>query len=104
MATVPYLIDNPEVGYVQTRWIFANPDESYLTKVITTNRSTATVQMLGAQICASLPGTSGQQSSMYAVFELIPTSALFNGRHYLQCMQIVWQDQSPAQDSIWGRS
>lgn len=31
--TVPYLIDNPEVGYVQTRWIFANPDESYLTKV-----------------------------------------------------------------------
>ncbi len=34
MATVPYLIDNPEVGYVQTRWVFANPDESYLTKVI----------------------------------------------------------------------
>lgn len=33
MATVPYLIDNPEVGYVQTRWVFANPDESYLTKV-----------------------------------------------------------------------
>ncbi len=32
MQTVPYLIDNPEVGYVQTRWIFANPDESYLTK------------------------------------------------------------------------
>lgn len=32
MATVPYLIDNPEVGYVQTRWVFANPDESYLTK------------------------------------------------------------------------
>ena len=31
--TVPYLIDNPEVGYVQTRWDFANPDESYLTKV-----------------------------------------------------------------------
>lgn len=31
--TVPYLIDNPEVGYVQTRWVFANPDESYLTKV-----------------------------------------------------------------------
>ena len=31
--TVPYLIDNPEVGYVQARWVFANPDESYLTKV-----------------------------------------------------------------------
>ena len=32
METVPYLIDNPEVGYVQARWTFANPDESYLTK------------------------------------------------------------------------
>lgn len=32
MQTVPYLIDNPEVGYVQARWVFANPDESYLTK------------------------------------------------------------------------
>jgi hypothetical protein len=32
-STVPYLIDNPEVGYVQARWVFANPDESYLTKV-----------------------------------------------------------------------
>lgn len=32
METVPYLIDNPEVGYVQARWVFANPDESYLTK------------------------------------------------------------------------
>eukprot|EP00884_Botryococcus_braunii_P009093 jgi/Botrbrau1/18185/Bobra.53_1s0050.1 len=31
-STVPYLIDNPEVGYVQARWVFANPDESYLTK------------------------------------------------------------------------
>ena len=29
---MPYLIDNPEVGYVQTRWVFVNPDESYLTK------------------------------------------------------------------------
>lgn len=35
-STVPYLIDNPEVGYVQARWVFANPDESYLTKVCTT--------------------------------------------------------------------
>ena len=34
MQTVPYLIDNPEVGYVQARWTFANPDESYLTKVL----------------------------------------------------------------------
>lgn len=33
MQTVPYLVDNPEVGYVQARWVFANPDESYLTKV-----------------------------------------------------------------------
>ena len=33
LHTVPYLIDNPEVGYVQTRWVFANPEESYLTKV-----------------------------------------------------------------------
>lgn len=33
LETVPYLIDNPEVGYVQARWIFANPDECYLTKV-----------------------------------------------------------------------
>ena len=32
MATVPYLIDNPKVGFVQARWVFANPDESYLTK------------------------------------------------------------------------
>ena len=31
-STVPYLIDNPEVGYVQARWTFTNPDESYLTK------------------------------------------------------------------------
>ena len=34
MQTVPYLVDNPEVGYVQARWVFANPDESYLTKVL----------------------------------------------------------------------
>ena len=33
---MPYLIDNPEVGYVQARWVFANPDESYLTKVLPT--------------------------------------------------------------------
>ena len=26
-------MDNPELGYVQTRWVFANPEESYLTKV-----------------------------------------------------------------------
>ena len=30
--TVPYLESNPEVGFVQTRWTFANADESYLTK------------------------------------------------------------------------
>ena len=33
LQTVPYLMDNPELGYVQTRWVFANPEESYLTKV-----------------------------------------------------------------------
>lgn len=29
---VPYLMDNPQVGYVQARWAFMNPEESYLTK------------------------------------------------------------------------
>ena len=33
MTLVPYLIDNPGIGYVQARWAFTNPDESYLTKV-----------------------------------------------------------------------
>ena len=32
VTLVPYLIDNPGVGYVQARWAFTNPDESYLTK------------------------------------------------------------------------
>ena len=27
-STVPYLIDNPEVGDVQARWTFTNPDEA----------------------------------------------------------------------------
>ena len=27
-------VGNPEIGYVQTRWVFTNPEESYLTKVI----------------------------------------------------------------------
>jgi beta-mannan synthase len=31
--TVPYLESNPTVGYVQSRWVFTNPEESYLTKV-----------------------------------------------------------------------
>lgn len=31
---MPYLIDNPQVGYVQARWAFMNPEESYLTKVL----------------------------------------------------------------------
>ncbi|KAI3430675.1 hypothetical protein D9Q98_005265 [Chlorella vulgaris] len=30
--TLPYLISNPQVGYVQSRWVFTNPQESYLTK------------------------------------------------------------------------
>eukprot|EP00889_Picochlorum_renovo_P002868 jgi/Picre1/29898/NNA_005279.t1 len=32
MRTIPHLHANPNVGYVQTRWVFTNPDESYLTK------------------------------------------------------------------------
>ncbi len=32
LKTVPWLEGNPTVGYVQTRWVFTNPDESYLTK------------------------------------------------------------------------
>lgn len=30
----PTQVGNPEIGYVQTRWVFTNPEESYLTKVI----------------------------------------------------------------------
>ena len=33
LRTVPYLIGNAEIGFVQTRWTFTNPEESYLTKV-----------------------------------------------------------------------
>ena len=33
MTMVPWLIDNPSIGYVQARWAFTNPEESYLTKV-----------------------------------------------------------------------
>lgn len=32
LRTIPYLEGNSSVGYVQTRWVFTNPDESYLTK------------------------------------------------------------------------
>lgn len=32
LRTIPYLEGNPEVGYVQARWVFTNPEESYLTK------------------------------------------------------------------------
>jgi beta-mannan synthase len=32
LRTVPYLEGNPRVGYVQARWVFSNPEESYLTK------------------------------------------------------------------------
>jgi len=32
LKTVPWLEGNPTVGYVQSRWVFTNPDESYLTK------------------------------------------------------------------------
>ena len=33
MRTVPYLVDNPQVGFVQARWAFTNSEESFLTKV-----------------------------------------------------------------------
>ena len=33
LRTAPYLVGNADVGYVQTRWVFTNPEESYLTKV-----------------------------------------------------------------------
>eukprot|EP00899_Mesostigma_viride_P015508 jgi/Mesvir1/23959/Mv10727-RA.2 len=33
LKTIPYLKDNAEIGFVQTRWIFANADESMLTRV-----------------------------------------------------------------------
>eukprot|EP00887_Chlorella_sp_A99_P007190 scaffold2.g7190.t1 len=32
LRTIPYLEGNPEVGFVQSRWVFTNPEESYLTK------------------------------------------------------------------------
>ena len=32
MRTVPYLVDNPRVGFVQARWAFLNAEESFLTK------------------------------------------------------------------------
>ncbi|GMH37152.1 hypothetical protein BSKO_05025 [Bryopsis sp. KO-2023] len=32
LRTIPYLIHNDDVGYVQARWVFENPEESYLTK------------------------------------------------------------------------
>jgi beta-mannan synthase len=31
--TVPWLLHNPTIGFVQTRWEFANPETSLLTKV-----------------------------------------------------------------------
>ncbi|CAI5510694.1 unnamed protein product [Closterium sp. Naga37s-1] len=33
LKTIPYLIDNPRAAFVQTRWVFANADESVLTRV-----------------------------------------------------------------------
>ena len=30
--TIPYMEGNGKVGYVQTRWTFLNPNESFLTK------------------------------------------------------------------------
>lgn len=33
MNMVPYIHSNDDVGYVQARWVFTNPEESLLTKV-----------------------------------------------------------------------
>ncbi len=33
LATVPFLEGSPDVAFVQTRWVFANATESYLTRV-----------------------------------------------------------------------
>ena len=33
LATVPYLLGDVSVAFVQARWVFANPEESFLTKV-----------------------------------------------------------------------
>lgn len=33
LKTIPYLNDNPEVGFVQTRWVYANGADSILTRV-----------------------------------------------------------------------
>ena len=46
LRTVPYLIGNSEIGYVQTRWTFTNPEESYLTKVTTHQRCRASDALL----------------------------------------------------------
>ena len=34
LATVPYLMGDTSVAFVQARWVFANPEESFLTKVM----------------------------------------------------------------------
>lgn len=33
MKMVPYIHSNDDVGYIQARWSFTNPNESMLTKV-----------------------------------------------------------------------
>ena len=33
LKTIPYLVDNPDVGFVQARWVYANGSESLLTRV-----------------------------------------------------------------------
>ena len=33
LKTIPYLVDNPDVGFVQARWVYANGNESLLTRV-----------------------------------------------------------------------
>jgi len=55
LRTVPYLVGNSEIGYVQTRWTFTNPEESYLTKVPTRLPPASRSIHASAAVLAALP-------------------------------------------------
>lgn len=50
LRTVPYLVGNADIGYVQTRWVFTNPEESYLTKV-RLHAALSTLDTAGFAVC-----------------------------------------------------
>ena len=54
---VPYLIDNPSIGFVQARWTFTNPEESYLTKAGPIRQSASACRIAWA-FCFSVLQTS----------------------------------------------